>query len=94
MNFKKILAIYIILPIIFLTGCWSSREINSLAITVCIGIDKTEDGYLLTQQIINPKAIASKKATNEAPVIIYSETGMDLFEIVLNRCRGGISKVS
>lgn len=82
MKLKRILVIFIILPIISLTGCWSSREINSLAITVCMGIDKTENGYLLTQQIINPKAIASKKSTNEAPVIIYSDTGKDLFEIM------------
>ncbi len=81
MNLKKISAIFIILPMIFLTGCWSSREINTLAIAVCTGIDKTENGYLVTEQIINPKAIASKKATNEAPIILYSGTGEDLLSI-------------
>lgn len=80
MKLKRISAIFIILPIICLNGCVDSRELNTLAITVCIGIDKVENGYLLTQQIVNPKAIASKKATNEAPVILYSDTGEDLFE--------------
>jgi len=80
MKLKEISAILIILPIIFLTGCWSSREINTLAIAVCIGIDKVGDDYLLTQQIINPKTIASKKPTTEAPVILYSATGKDIFE--------------
>jgi len=81
MKLKKISAIFIILSMVFLTGCWNSREINTLAIAVCTGIDKAEEGYLVTHQIINPKVIASKKATNEAPVIIYSETGDSLFEI-------------
>lgn len=81
MKIKKLLILFIILPIVFFTGCWNSREINTLAITVCTGIDKTKDGYMLTQQIINPKAIASKKSTDETPVIIYSDTGKDLFEI-------------
>lgn len=80
MKLKKILSVFIILPIISLAGCVDSRELNTLAITVCIGIDKVEDGYLVTQQIVNPKAIASQKVNNEAPVILYSDTGRDLFE--------------
>lgn len=82
MKFKKLLAIFIILQIIFLTGCWSSRELNSLAIAVCIGIDKVESGYSLSVQVINPKTIASQKPTSETPVIIYSETGNDIFEML------------
>jgi spore germination protein KC len=31
--------------------------------------------------VINPKSLASKKSTNEAPVVLYAETGKDLFEI-------------
>jgi len=76
-----ILTMFVMLPAVFLTGCWNSREINTLAIAICTGIDKTENGYLVTQQILNPKAIASQKAVNEAPVILYSEEGKDVFEI-------------
>jgi len=57
------------------------RELNELAIAISMGIDKAEDGYLLTFQILNPKAIASRRAQNEAPIILYTETGKDLFEI-------------
>lgn len=81
MKLKKIMIIFLVFPIILLNGCWNSREINTLAIAVCTGIDKTEDGYRITQQVINPKAIVSKKSTEESPVIIYSDTGRDLFEI-------------
>lgn len=65
--------------IFIITGCWSSRELNTLATSICTGIDKTENGYRVTQQILNPKTIAAKKPTNEAPVIIYSEEGKDIF---------------
>lgn len=80
---KKILILSMVILIcpIFITGCWNSREITTLAITVCTGIDKTENGYLVTQQILNPKAIASQKALNEAPIVIYTEEGKDLLEI-------------
>ena len=82
MKLKRLLFILIILSTIFLTGCWSSHEINTLAIAVCIGIDKTENGYLVTEQVLNPRAIASKKATAESPVVIYTAEGNDLAEIV------------
>jgi spore germination protein KC len=82
MKLKRLLFILIILSTIFLTGCWSSHEVNTLAITVCIGIDKTENGYLVTEQVLNPRAIASKKATAESPVVIYTAEGNDLAEIV------------
>lgn len=82
MKLKRLLFILIILSTIFLTGCWSSHEVNTLAIAVCIGIDKTENGYLVTEQVLNPRAIASKKATVESPVVIYTAEGNDLAEIV------------
>jgi spore germination protein KC len=82
MKLKRLLFILIILLTIFLTGCWSSHEVNTLAIAVCIGIDKTENGYQVTEQVLNPRAIASKKATAESPVAIYTAEGDDLAEIV------------
>jgi spore germination protein KC len=82
MKLKRLLSILIILSTIFLTGCWSSHEVNTLAITVCIGIDKTENGYLVSEQVLNPRAIASKKATTESPVVLYTAEGSDLAEII------------
>lgn len=58
------------------------RELNELAISISMGIDKAEDGYLLTIQALNPKAIAAKKQVNESPVVLYTETGKDLLEIL------------
>lgn len=82
MKLIKSLAISIILPTIFLTGCWSSHEINTLAISMCIGIDKTKTGYLVSEQVLNPKAISSSKATNESPVMVFTTEGEDLEEAI------------
>lgn len=81
MKLKKVFFTLFILASILLNGCMGGREIDELAIAISMGIDKAEDGYLLTIQILNPKAIASRKAQNEAPIILYTETGKDLFEI-------------
>lgn len=82
MKDKKIFLFIMIFSLSFTTGCWNSREINTLAISVCFGIDKSDDGYKVTQQIVNPKVIASKKPTNESPIVICTESGTDLFELM------------
>lgn len=80
--------IVLILPcIILLSGCWSKKEINTLIITAAIGIDKAEEGYLVTEQVINPKAVASVRSTNDTPVMIYSAKGSDLSEVIQNISR-------
>lgn len=81
MKRKKFLFFLIVLSNLILSGCWDSREINRLAITIGMGIDKTDNGYILSQQILNPKAIFGKRPTNESPIVIYSEEGKDLFEL-------------
>ncbi|MCX7841474.1 MAG: Ger(x)C family spore germination protein, partial [Clostridia bacterium] len=75
------LLLMVLLLCFFMTGCWNIREINSLAITICVGIDKTENGYRVTHQILNPKAIASKSPKDEPAVVLYVEEGKDIFEI-------------
>lgn len=65
-----------------LTGCWNSRELNSLAFMISMGIDKTEDGLLITVQVLNPRAIASQKTVNEPTVVVYTEKGKDTIEII------------
>ncbi len=65
-----------------LAGCWSSHEVNTLGLTVAIGIDKTDGGYLISEQLINPKAIASQRATDEAPVTVYTAEGPNIPEAI------------
>lgn len=83
MVIRKLLVVLLMIQVLFLAGCWSSREINTLGINIAMGIDKSEIGYLLTMQIINPRAMAaSKSLTMESPVTLYSEEGKDLEEIM------------
>lgn len=77
---KKLLLALIILANMFLSGCLSEGELTEIGIAVSVGIDKSEDGYLVTYQVINPKSI-SDKAPDEAPIILYTESGEDLFMI-------------
>ncbi len=82
MKWKKLFLAFIIFTNVILNGCMGSKEMNKLAITVSIGIDKASNGYSVTYQILNPKAIASNKSVNEAPFFLYTESGEDLFEII------------
>ncbi|MFP3124771.1 Ger(x)C family spore germination protein [Ectobacillus funiculus] len=60
-----------------LTGCWNRLELNELAVTVATGLDKKGSKILLSQQVVNPGAIAAKggAAANNAPVTLFQETG-------------------
>lgn len=80
MKYKIIVVSLMILAIMLLSGCSGGRELNELAIIISIGIDKSENDYLFTFQVLHPIAIASNKTVNESPITIYTETGKDLFE--------------
>lgn len=65
------------------TGCWSRRELNDLAVTVGLGIDKMDnDRYLVSAQVVEPGEVAEKGGSNRAPVIMYSETGNTVMEAI------------
>ncbi len=77
---KKLLIVLTILANMFIGGCLS-EELTDIGIAVSMGIDKSEEGYLITYQVMNPKAI-SAKAPNEAPIVLYTESGKDLFQTI------------
>ncbi|PVE75324.1 Ger(x)C family spore germination protein [Priestia megaterium] len=65
---------------LLLSGCWSSRELNELAITVAVGIDKAEDGIIVTVQLINPGDIQAKTPTNGPSVTTFSIKASSVME--------------
>lgn len=65
---------------ILLTSCWSSNEINEISIASALGIDKSEKGYLVTVQLINPGEIAEKSTSTRTPVTTYRISGETIFE--------------
>ena len=75
---KKIL---IILPLLFcLTGCYNYRELNDLAIVSGISIDKNEDEYIVTVEIINPKKQQDASSGKEPEFVVYTNKGNSMQE--------------
>lgn len=57
----RILIFFMICLFVFLlSGCWDRREVNDIAIVVALGVDKKEDKYVLSTQIIVPKAAGTQ----------------------------------
>jgi spore germination protein KC len=70
----------ILLIVLLLSGCWSRRELNEIGIATALGIDKSEDGYEVTVQILNPGEIAGKAVTTRTEVVTFKTTGETVFE--------------
>ncbi|QYR22792.1 Ger(x)C family spore germination protein [Paenibacillus sp. sptzw28] len=69
-----------VLCISLLSGCWNRRELNELAVSVAIGVDKAGDQILISNQVLNTGAIAGQKAgAATAPVTVFQEKG-DAFQ--------------
>ncbi|WP_248928237.1 Ger(x)C family spore germination protein [Paenibacillus hamazuiensis] len=80
-------AIFPILCLCLLTGCWDRTEISDLAFVLAGGIDVAEDGQLeSTLQIALPtqlpNALELGKGGNNQPVLVVSEKGKDGADIL------------
>lgn len=73
-------ALALLLP---LTGCWDRRELNELAISVAMGIDKSDNLYEVTVQVVQPGEVTDKRGTSgQVPVTIYQANGVTIFEAI------------
>lgn len=77
---KKIKLLIISVLIFTLTGCYNYRELNQLAITSAIGIDKHDDEYQVSIQVMNTQKQGNDgTSTGEQPKFItYKEKGKTL----------------
>lgn len=76
-----VMSVLIIFLVNILTGCLSSEEINELSIAMALGIDESEEGYLVTAQIINPEEISTEISSgNRTPVTTFQTTGETIAE--------------
>lgn len=71
--------------VILLTGCWDTREMSELQIVSAVGIDKIEDQYEISVQIVRAQEF-SENSKGESPYIVYS--------VKSNTILGGVSKLS
>ncbi len=74
-----------VLPWLFLllcTGCYNYRELNQIALTSAIGIDKADDGegYTVTVQVLNTQKQGSDSnySGSQPKFILYEQTGPTL----------------
>jgi len=87
---KKIIALTLCLTL--LSGCWSAREFNRLALVIGIGIDYLENGeYKVTVQLAKTSALAEKGSKSEdryLNAVQYGESiqiAMTNMELMLSR---------
>ncbi|MGG3123976.1 Ger(x)C family spore germination protein [Priestia megaterium] len=86
MKRKGVFLLLIFTITLFLTSCWSKKELTDLAIVAAMGLDKTKDGrYHITLQIINPGNVAGGMqggggGTQSPPITIYSASGNNIVE--------------
>ncbi|WP_158736337.1 Ger(x)C family spore germination protein [Alteribacillus sp. YIM 98480] len=79
--------ILLLMNMIFLSGCWSNRELPDLALVSALGIDKAENGqYVGTIQVINPGNVAGGEGTQatgseSTPITTYTASGGNLTEV-------------
>lgn len=78
---KKLL---ITLSFIFICcGCYNYKELNDLAITSAIGIDKSDNGYKVTAQVVNTqKEGTDNNSSSDPKIIIYEHTSKTVQEAV------------
>lgn len=58
---RRFLCILLIISLIPLSGCWSRKELNDLALVMALGIDLVPEGYAVTVQVMNPGESGNQK---------------------------------
>ncbi|HSO57319.1 MAG TPA: Ger(x)C family spore germination protein [Paenisporosarcina sp.] len=78
---KKITLILLIASLV-LTGCWDKRELDELAITMAIGVDESDVGYLVTAQVVVPLEVSIEGNTGNSPITQVRAEGETIFEAI------------
>lgn len=75
--------ILILFFIFICCGCYNYKELNDLAITSAIGIDKTDDGYKVTAQVVNTQKEGTDNNSSADPkIVVYEHTSKTVQEAV------------
>lgn len=90
--FKEAICIFLVIS---LTGCWNSRELNTLAIVMGTGIDISEDPdkVRLTLQIAKPSEMKSSKGEGGGEGQAYYNFTIEE-DTIFNAIRGATHEVS
>ncbi|KHL95984.1 spore gernimation protein GerC [Paenibacillus sp. IHB B 3415] len=73
---RRALTLLLVLCLASLTGCWSRKELNDLALVMALGIDLDPEGYAVSAQIMNPSETGTQKGSSGSlPVVTYKCVG-------------------
>jgi len=77
MRGKRMLIFLLIISMTALSGCWSRKELNDLAVVMALGIDLDKEGYAVSAQVMNPSEAGNQKggSTGSLPVVTYKSVG-------------------
>jgi spore germination protein KC len=75
MKKSKILSVFIIISLMFTSGCWNYREISKVAIVAGVAIDKEDGMYKVTVEIAGPKG--GQEGGSES--LIYESSDKTIF---------------
>ena len=83
---KNLFIFFILIPCLFLTGCWSYREVDSLYIIAGIAIDKdpNADRYDITAEFVDAKAASGGGSQVEQGLqsVLLETKGVSIFDAV------------
>lgn len=78
---KKIIFLNILaILVLFLTGCWDSKELNKLGISLIMGVDMENDKVLLTVGFIKPISAQGSDMNPEVSVKYVQGVGNNILE--------------
>lgn len=71
--------------VVFLSGCWNYRELNTMTIVAGIAIDRSADnnGYHLTFEVLDIAEASGEKSTSVSPLLIETD-GLTIFDACRN----------
>ena len=78
---KKCTFVLLILCLL-LSGCWDRRELNEISITLAMAIDKVEDEYQLTVQVVVPSEVSMQTGTGRSTVTLFQSKGETVYEAI------------
>ena len=81
-NLKIIILILTLIPL--MTGCYNYQELNNLSIVTGTSIEKENNKYKITIQVVNPKKNDDARSSSQPAFITYSQVSDTLQEAYRN----------
>lgn len=79
---------------LFLTGCWDRRELNQLAIALAMGIEKIEEEYQVSAQVVVPSEMSMKGGSaGSTKVTLYTARGETVYEALRKMTKDSPRKI-